>query len=333
MQWQFFYNMKIKIIFLGTTDFAVHQLQALHESFTYEVVMVVSQPDKKAGRSMKLQQSVVKKYALKNNLSVITPEKMNLALSQIKNLKATAAVVVAYGQILSQDFLDLFPQKVVNLHASLLPRWRGAAPIQRAIMADDKVTGVSLQVMVKALDAGDVIGEKKIEIDKNLNSLELHHKLSLLGPDLLLTDFTNYLRSKDWRLLLKKQDKALVTYAHKIEKSEQKINWQRSAIEVHNFIRGLALNRGASCNFDLKNQEQITCKIHKTKVVTGITIPSLTSGSIAELSANSFTIACGPDKNNLDYLEIIELQLPSRARSSVKDFLNLNLISSKTQFS
>lgn len=324
---------KIKIIFLGTTDFAAHQLQALHKSSMYEIVMVVSQPDRKAGRSMKLQQSAVKQYARKNNLSIITPEKMNLALNKIKNLKAEAAVVVAYGQILSQDFLDLYPQKVVNLHASLLPRWRGAAPIQRAIMAGDKITGVSLQVMVRSLDAGDIIGEKKIEIENNLNSIELHEKLKYLAPQLLLEDLKHYLNSSE-KIKLTKQNQKLVTYAHKIEKSEQKMNWNWPAKELHNFIRGLALNRGVSCTF--KNKEEVlTCKIHKTKEENSTSLKlekNISSGSIVTIDKDSFIITCGPDKNNLTYLKILELQLPSRPKTPTKEFLKLNLITPKTKF-
>lgn len=330
--------MKKKIIFLGTTDFAAFQLQALHESSIYEVVMVVSQPDRKAGRSMKLQQSAVKSYALKNSLSVITPEKMNLALNQIQILKAEAAVVVAYGQILSQDFLNLYPQKVVNLHASLLPRWRGAAPIQRAIIAGDKITGLSLQVMVKALDAGDVIGETQLQIEKNINSVELHEKLKHLGPKLLLEDLNIYLTFENKQKNLKKQDTKLITYAHKIEKSEQKINWKQSAEDIHNFIRGFALNRGGICTFKNKEEVQL-CKIHKTEVIKEESLKeenlnkNLKAGSIIEHNQDYFIIACAPTSNNLTYLKVLELQLPSRAKISVKDFLKLKLITPKTQFS
>ncbi|MBE8221710.1 MAG: methionyl-tRNA formyltransferase [Bdellovibrionales bacterium] len=316
--------MKTKIIFLGTTDFAAHQLQAMHQSKDYEVVMVVSQPDRKAGRDMKLKQSSVKQYAIKNNLHIITPEKMNLALNEIKNLNAQAAVVVAYGQILSQDFLDLYPKKVVNLHASLLPRWRGAAPIQRAIMAGDKITGVSLQVMVKQLDAGDIIGEKKIEIENNLNSIELHEKLKYLAPKLLLEDLKNYLNSTETINLIK-QNQKLVTYANKIEKSEQKINWNLSAQDIHNFIRGLALNKGSSCDFK-NNKEVLVCKIHKTEICSMPTNvdKNILQGCVTNIDKESFSVACGPDKNNLTYLKILELQLPSRPKIKAKEFIRQN---------
>lgn len=314
--------MKKKIIFLGTTDFAAYQLQALHNSDVYKITMIISQPDRKAGRSMKLQQSAVKKYALKNNLPIITPEKMNLALSEIKNLKAEAAIVVAYGQILSQDFLDLYPQKVINLHASLLPKWRGAAPIQRAIMAGDTVTGISLQVMVKALDAGDIIAETKINISKNLNSIELQTELQLLGPSLLLKDLKIYLDNPD-KVKLTKQDDRLVTYASKIQKSEQQINWQQSAQKIHNFVRGLALNRGALATFTIKDTK-LTCKIHKTAVQTQTQTPELqkhfVAGSVVAIHLEHFVIACGKNKNEASYLKILELQLASRGKISAKDF-------------
>ncbi|MBE8162856.1 MAG: methionyl-tRNA formyltransferase [Bdellovibrionaceae bacterium] len=324
--------MKIKIIFLGTTDFAVYQLQALQKSHIYEVVMVVSQPDRKAGRSMQLQQSAVKQYAIQNNLPVITPQKMNMALDEIKHLNAEAAVVVAYGQILSQDFLNLYPQKVVNLHASLLPRWRGAAPIQRAIMAGDTVTGVSLQVMAKALDAGDIIGEKKIEIEKNINSIDLHEKLKCLAPQLLLEDLKTYLHSPK-KIQLTKQNADLVTYADKIEKAEQKIDWSLPAKDLHNFVRGLALNRGVSCSF--KNKEAVlTCKIHKTEKgkLPSVLEENLFPGSVVSLDKEGFAIVCGKEENSLTYLKIVEVQLPSRPKISTKAFLKQNLITEKTQF-
>src|SRR5690606_19485641 len=144
--------------------------------------------------------------------------------------RAEAAVVVAYGQIVPQAFLDLFPNKVVNVHGSILPRWRGAAPIQRAVEAGDKMTGVSLQVMVKKLDAGDVIGSYPLTVEPEWDAFDLHNAMLPLGARLLEVEFMDYLRGN---LTPVKQDESLVTYAHKIEKSESLIDWRKSAAEIH----------------------------------------------------------------------------------------------------
>ena len=167
------------------------------------MVGVITQPDRPSGRNLKPTPSAVKELALEKNIPVLQPEKVNDfdVLETIKNWKAEAAVVVAFGQILPQKFLDLFPNKVVNVHGSLLPRWRGAAPIQRAIMAGDKETGVSLQVMVKKLDAGDVIGEYKLSISEKINAVELHELLWPLGVQLLNVELMDYLRVLPFLLL------------------------------------------------------------------------------------------------------------------------------------
>ena len=165
-----------KIVFFGTPEFAVPTLKALHESDLFDVCLVVSQPDRPSGRKLKLTPSPVKTWAESQGLPVLTPEtcKTNEFLEHFKSLNVDGAVVVAFGQILTQKLLNLCPDRFINMHASLLPRWRGAAPIQRAIMSGDTLTGVSAQVMVKRLDAGDVVFEEKTEISESENSVELH---------------------------------------------------------------------------------------------------------------------------------------------------------------
>jgi methionyl-tRNA formyltransferase len=297
----------IRIVFLGTPEFARHHLAGLLSDDHFKVVGVVTQPDRPSGRNMKPTPSAVKELALAHNLPLLQPEKMNEpeTLEAIKAWKAEAAVVVAYGQILPQKFLDMFPAKVVNIHGSLLPRWRGAAPIQRAIMAGDKETGVSLQVMVKKLDAGDVIGEEKISITENMTAIELHELLWPLGVRLLHVEFMDYLRGN---LMPKPQNENAITYAHKIDKAEAKIDWSLSAQEIYNRMRGLVLGPGSFAEF--KNKK---IKIHEA-------LPQLKlsgkPGQVIAVDEKSLTVACGQGA-----LQIFVVQPESKPKMKVHDFL------------
>lgn len=298
----------IRTVFLGTPDFASACLQALLDDEHFQIVGVVSQPDRRSGRKMRLTPSPVKQLALDHDISVITPESINEkeALEYVKSWGAEAAVVVAYGQIVSQKFLDLYPKQVVNVHASILPRWRGAAPIQRAIMAGDNETGVSLQVMVKKLDAGDVLGSRKMAITDEMTAIDLHEKMKPLAADLLRVEFMDYLRGN---LAPQPQDPSQVTYAHKLEKSEGVIDWSRSAREIFNRIRGLALGPGA---FTLRDGKKL--KVHKAQVkdVSSSALP----GTVMQVDERSFVVACGEQA-----LQIEEIQPESRARQQVADYL------------
>jgi len=295
---------RIRLAFLGTPEFARHHLAALLEDEHYELVGVISQPDRPAGRKMKLHPSPVKTLALEQNLPVLTPAKISEAVAEIRGWKAEAVVVVAYGQILPQSFLDLFPNKVVNVHGSLLPRWRGAAPIQRALMAGDKETGVALQVMVKKLDAGDVLGIRRISLDDDIDAQQLHDQMMGLGADLLHIELMDYLRG---HLVPTPQDESLVTYAHKIEKSEAEIDWQQPAARIHNLVRGLAMGPNA-----FTNREGKRIKILKTEVVPGRGQP----GEVLAVTAEDFTIACGQQA-----LKVFAVQPEAKARQNCQAYL------------
>lgn len=211
---------KIKVCFLGTPEFAAQHLQVLIEHPHFEVVGVVTQPDRPAGRKMQLTPSAVKVLAEKNNLQILTPENLRKepeVFQKIKAWNADVAVVVAFGQILSQDFLDSFKFGAVNVHGSLLPLYRGAAPIQRSLQNGDTVTGVSLQKMVFKLDAGPVIAKRKIELNSEVNATELYSALSVLGCELLKTDLVKYVKGEITPIV---QDESKVTVAHKILKEE-----------------------------------------------------------------------------------------------------------------
>lgn len=300
----------VRIAFLGTPVFAEQSLQGLLNDEHFSVVGVVSQPDRPAGRKMQLTPSPVKQLALKHNIPVITPVSVNApeVLQEILSWSAEAVVVVAFGQIVSQAFLDLFPQRVVNVHASLLPRWRGAAPIQRAIMAGDAETGVSLQVMVRELDAGDVIGERRTLISDDKDALVLHDELMQLGRELLNVEFMDYLRGN---LVPTPQKSELVTYAKKISKSEALIDWRWPAKNIFNQVRGLKMGPGS---FTLRQGKKL--KLHTVEVVPGGGAESVSPGTVLNVDGESFVVSCGAEA-----LRILEVQPESKARISARDYL------------
>lgn len=291
---------------MGTPDFAVASLDRLAKDDHFEIVAVVSQPDRPAGRKMQLTPSPVKVRALELGYKVLTPETVRTDefRAQITELKAESAVVVAFGQILDQKFLDLFRFGCVNVHGSILPRWRGAAPIQRAIMAGDKESGVALQKIVRKLDAGDVLGIRRVQLGDDMNAVELYEKLKELGADLLTVEYMDYLRGN---LVPTPQDESQVTFAAKIEKSESKILWSWRAQDIHNLIRGLAAGPNA---YAVREGKQL--KIHKTRPRAGSGKP----GEIVDVGATSFAVATGDG-----VLEIFEVQPESRARMSSADFI------------
>ncbi|OFZ14869.1 MAG: methionyl-tRNA formyltransferase [Bdellovibrionales bacterium RBG_16_40_8] len=301
----------VRIAFLGTPEFARFHLASLLADNHFEVVGVVTQPDRPSGRHMHLKPSPVKEYAESRGLKVISPKsiKIDSALQEISSWKAEAAVVVAYGQILPQKFLDIFPLKVVNVHASILPRWRGAAPIQRAIEAGDKITGVSLQVMVLKLDAGDVIGSYSLPIDQDMNAFTLHDALMPLGARLLSVDFMDYLRGN---LTPQPQDESQVTYAAKIDKAEATINWSRPTHEIQCHIRAMLMGPGSVTHHNDKK-----LKIWGAHILDKFSVTdSKHTGEICEVGKDYFIVKCKDG-----FLKVLEVQPESRPKMSVKDYL------------
>lgn len=305
----------VRVCFLGTPDFATKHLQTLLEDDHYQVVGVVTQPDRPSGRKMQLTPSPVKELALKHNLPVLTPENLRKepeVFEQIKSWQAEVAVVVAFGQILSQEFLDSFTYGAVNVHGSLLPKWRGAAPIQRSIEAGDNITGVCLQRMVKKLDAGPVIGERRLTLDTEMNATELYDRLAVLGCELLQVELMDYVRG---HLAPKPQDESLVTFAPKIEKEESLLDFSKPAISLHNKIRAFSMGPGTFINFQGKR-----LKIHKTKVVAESS--SVQPGQIALVTASELFIQTTDGQ-----LSLIEVQPESKNKMHIADFLKANSLS------
>jgi len=310
----------IRVCFFGTPDFASVCLGSLLKDEHFEVVGVITQPDKPAGRKLELKPSAVKELALKSGVRVLTPAKASAkdSLEEIRALGAEVAVVVAYGQILSQALLDAFPFGAVNVHASLLPRWRGAAPIQRAIEAGDAVTGVCLQKMVKELDAGDVLGERMVPIAAEQNAIELHDVLAQKAKELLHVELMDFVRGN---LAPVPQNLNLVTYAKKLLKEESQINWSMSAQQIHNKIRAFLLGPGTFSLLQHKLNLQ-KLKFHRTRILEedpAGPFASTGAGVIVGVCSNSFTVKTG---NGL--LEVLEVQPESRAKMKVLDFLRGN---------
>jgi methionyl-tRNA formyltransferase len=254
--------------------------------------------------------SPVKNLAVAHGLRVISPESLKknpMILDEIKKWGAEVAVVVAFGQILTQEFLDMFPFGAVNVHGSILPRWRGAAPIQRGVEAGDKESGVTLQKVVKKLDAGDVIGIRRFPLDDEITALELHDRLAVLGADLLQVELMDYVRGN---LVPQPQDESLVTYAPKIDKSESEIKWLLPAVEIHNKVRALTMG---PCTYTLVAGKKL--KIHKTKVSEKSGAhPDM--GAVVDVNQEFISVQCGGG-----LLNIYEVQPESRNRMKVSDFL------------
>lgn len=311
---------QIKVCFLGTPEFAAQHLQVLIDHPQFEVVGVITQPDRPAGRKMQMTPSAVKVLAEKNNLQILTPENLRKepeVFETIKSWNADVAVVVAFGQILSQDFLDSFKFGAVNVHGSLLPQYRGAAPIQRSLQNGDAVTGVSLQKMVFKLDAGPVISERKIELNSEINATDLYSALSVLGCEILKTDLIKYVKGEITPVV---QDESKVTVAHKILKEESLLDFKLPAITLHNKIRAFSMGPGTYVMFQGKR-----LKIHKTKVFSSENL--LPVGSVAEVSAEVLNVQCA---NGI--LSLLEVQPESKPKLKIVDFLKTNIFKKGDQF-
>ncbi len=299
----------IKVCFLGTPEFAADHLQVLIDHPHFEVVGVVTQPDRPAGRKMQLTPSAVKVLAQKNNLPVLTPENLRKepeVFEAIQSWQADVAVVVAFGQILAQNFLDSFKFGAVNVHGSLLPLYRGAAPIQRSLQNGDTVTGVSLQKMVFKLDAGPVIAERKIDLNSEINATELYSALSVLGCELLKNDLVKYVNGE---ITPVSQDESKVTVAHKILKEESLLDFKLPAMTLHNKIRAFSMGPGTYVMFQGKR-----LKVHKTQVLKSENM--LPAKAVAEVSIDHLNIQCGDG-----VLALLEVQPESKPKLKINEFL------------
>src|SRR6195256_401907 len=259
--------MPLRLIFMGTPDFAVPTLLEL-VAHGHEVLAVYTRAPKPAGRGMKLQPTPVEREARRLGSPVLTPASLKTpeAEAEFRAHNADAAVVAAYGMILPQAILDAPRHGCFNLHASLLPRWRGAAPINRAIMAGDTETGVMVMKMDAGLDTGDVAMAERVAITDAMTAADLHDALARLGGDLMVRAIGALERGK---LQLTRQSEAGVTYAAKIEKAEARIDWDRAARAVLRHIHGLSPFPGAWCEMAIEG-EQVRVKILRCETADGV---------------------------------------------------------------
>jgi len=292
-------------LFAGTPDFALAALRALCDSGVTPLA-VFTQPDRPAGRGRKLKASPVKEFALSKEIAVRQPESLKDTdvVKEISELQADLMIVAAYGLILPQAILDLPKHGCLNVHASLLPRWRGAAPIQAAILAGDEETGISLMQMTAGLDSGPVFAQQSVRIGDTESAGELLDRLALLGGEMLCEQVPDIL---DGKLEAEPQDENSVTYAGKIRKSDAAMNWRKSATELLREVRAYKPVPGAF--FDLDG-EQIKC--WSAEIADG---QSGTVGTVISAGRDGIDVACGEG-----VLRMLELQRPGRGRISAGEF-------------
>ncbi len=295
----------MKIIYAGTPDFAVPALAALIAS-QHEVSLVLTQPDRPAGRGMKLKPSPVKTLALEHGIAVFQPETLKDAEAQarIAAEEADAMVVAAYGLIIPTSVLNMPRHGCFNVHASLLPRWRGAAPIQRSLLAGDAETGVTIMEVVPALDAGAMIIKGSLPITEQDTAQTLHDGLADIGARLMLQSLNKL--EAEGRLDAEPQDESLVTYAEKLQKAEAAINWHDSAENLSRQVR--AFNPFPVAQTQLHGE---TCRVWLAQALPG----QANAGEVVAVD-DGIVVGCG---NGL--LRILELQMPGGKRLKARDFL------------
>ena len=291
-----------KVVFMGTPEFSVPILEAIVKS-SYTVACIYTQASKKSNRGQKLNISPVHKYAKNLKIIVRSPKKLNTEeeFEFIKNLNPDLVIVVAYGQLISKKILDIPKEGFINIHTSLLPKWRGAAPIQRSIMNSDLETGISVMKITEGLDTGPVGKIIKIKINELITAEDLSNNLSKISAELII-EVLNDIFNKKTNFI--EQNHKLATYAKKIKKNEAEINWNESAKKILAKINGLNPNPGAWFNY-----KKTRHKIWRARIVEKSGLPGI-------ILDNYFTIGCG-DKS----LEIIEIQKEGKKKLQLKQFL------------
>ncbi len=294
-----------RVVFMGTPEFALPSLHAL--LMTQELVAVVTQPDRPAGRSKRVRQSPVKQLALDAGIPVLQPGRLRgdeAAIAALAACQADVFVVAAFGQILPQAVLDLPGRGVVNVHASLLPRWRGAAPIQAAIRAGDEQSGATIMLLDAGLDTGPMLAKREIVLTADETGGTLHNKLATLGADLLMDTLPGWLRGE---IMPQDQDSALATYAPQIKKQEGEIDWSLSADEIERMVRAYQPWPRAYTHWQGA----------RLTIEAGVVLNGQTQPGLVIQQRNHIAIGTG-ERLFCPTL----LQLPGKKRLSVGDFIN-----------
>ena len=293
-----------KIIFMGTPLFAVPILKSLYQN-GYPISIVYTQPPQRSHRGQKINKSPIQGISETLNIDFRSPKELKNNIQEyefLKSLNADLAIVVAYGQIIPKDFLNLTKKGFINIHASILPKWRGAAPIQRSIMNLDNETGISIMKISEELDSGPLCNIYKIKLDQNDNAEEISEKLSILAAEKILDNVDDIL---DDKASFKEQDHSKATYAKKILKNEGQINWSDDVFKTIGKINGLFPTPGAYFNF---NGERY--KILKAEVGSGV-------GKVGEVLSDNLEIACGNNQS----IKILEIQRQGKNPQKIGDFL------------
>ena len=294
--------MALNIVFMGTPEFAVPDLESLFKK-KFNILKTYTQPPKKSKRGQKINSSPVEEFCKKNKISFSNPANLNSEkeVKIFKNISPDLVVVVAYGKIIPKNFLTVPKLGFINIHASLLPKWRGAAPIQRAIMNGDKKIGICIMKIQEKLDTGPVLISQELELDQNTTYGEVEKRLSILGADLLIESL-NSIESRNLKFIEQLNSEA--TYAKKIDKNETRINWTMDANKVLAHIHGLSPSPGAWFEFEKERFKILKAKISKLGGKTGSVID------------DRLSVAC---KSNS--IEIVELQRQGKKKQNTKEFL------------
>ena len=297
-----------RVIFAGTPEFALASLSALVDS-GIEPVAVLTQPDRPAGRGKRMTASPVKRYAETEGIAVMQPPTLRGAdvASELRALKPDLMIVAAYGLILPQEILDIPKRGCLNVHASVLPRWRGAAPIQAAILTGDASTGISLMSMTAGLDCGPVYVTEQVSIGVDETAGELHDRLAKLGGKTLVANLDDILEKK---IAAVPQDESLASYAGKIDKADARLNWTGNAIELERRVR--AYNPVPGAFFIAHDALRIKC--WRARSIAEI---DATPGTVVNSGRDGVVVACGSGG-----LSLQELQLPGRRRVDAREFAN-----------
>ncbi|QEH61694.1 methionyl-tRNA formyltransferase [Spiroplasma chinense] len=302
--------MKYKVIFCGTPPIAVEILKGL-ESLEVEIVGVISQPDRMVGRKKEITYPPVKQYALEKGYKVLQPQKVGEAFEEIKSLEADFMITCAFGQFIPQKVLDLFKNSI-NVHASLLPKYRGGSPIHYAIMNGEKETGISLMKMIKKMDAGEVYAQESLEILNTDDNGSLFEKMGVLGKNMIQKYLMDIFENK---LVGVEQDETKVTFAYNLPNEQEKIDWQLPSENIHNFIRALSPKPIA---FSLLGEERI--KIKKSELVD---LEQLAHFNSSDFENGQIVLV---DKKGMlvktvdGFLRIVELQRSGKKMSHANTF-------------
>ena len=304
----------LKVVFMGTPLFAVPVLESLIDNCN--VIGVVTQPDKIVGRKKELSYSPIKECSIKNNIKVYQPIKIRKEYQEILDLNPDIIITCAYGQIIPKVILDYPKYKCINVHASLLPKLRGGAPIHHAIIDGYSETGITIMYMDEGMDTGDIISQEKTTILDSDNLETLHDRLSIMGADLLIKTLPSIIDGSNKRL---KQNEELVTYGYNIKREEELIDFSKSKKEIFNKIRGLSPIPGGYALLDSK-----ILKIYESKYLDDLSFKNKENGCIVKYDKSGIYVKV---KDGL--IVLVNIKLEGKKRTNIKDFYNgnkLNLV-------